>query len=76
VLILIKLSPFGNPASSAMAQRAKADRGVSSEGLITTVQPAASAAPTYKPFLIEHVIIINKFIKPCELSFQRGNSKE
>jgi len=36
------------PAASAIEQRASADRGVSSEGFITTVHPAARAAPVMK----------------------------
>ena len=57
--------PAGKPASSAKCARAKAVTGVSSEGLMTHVQPAAIAAPAF------HVIIAcGKFhgvIKPATL---------
>lgn len=36
------------PTSSARDAKAKADKGVSSEGLMTHVQPAAKAAPTFR----------------------------
>jgi len=36
----------GNPASCAMAHKASADSGVSSDGLITAVHPAAKDAAT------------------------------
>lgn len=39
------ITPGGTPASSAIAHKASADRGVSSDGLMTTVQPAARAGP-------------------------------
>ena len=41
------MTPFGNPASSARAIAAKADRGVSSAGRTTQVHPAANAAPSF-----------------------------
>jgi hypothetical protein len=40
-------TPGGRPASWERAARARAERGVSSAGLRTQVQPAASAAATY-----------------------------
>ena len=40
------ITPGGMPASSAIAHSASADSGASSDGLITTVHPAASAGPT------------------------------
>ena len=42
------ITPGGIPASSASEAKARADRGVSSEGLSTHVQPAARAALTWK----------------------------
>ncbi|MNK91303.1 hypothetical protein D3C87_1113970 [compost metagenome] len=41
-------TPAGIPACSANTAKAKADRGVSSEGLRIIVQPAASAGPTLR----------------------------
>lgn len=41
------LSPGGTPASSAIAHRANAVKGVSSDGFKTTVQPAANAGPIF-----------------------------
>ena len=41
------MTPGGIPASRAMAHRAREDKGVSSEGLMTTVHPAAKAAPIW-----------------------------
>ena len=41
-------TPGGTPASSPRAARARALNGVSSEGLSTTVQPAARAGPTLR----------------------------
>ncbi|CAN7977987.1 unnamed protein product, partial [Ixodes persulcatus] len=40
-------TPGGKPASSDSWARASADRGVSGAGLMTHVQPAASAAPIF-----------------------------
>ena len=40
--------PAGNPAFSANATMANADKGVSSAGLITTVHPHASAAAAFE----------------------------
>ena len=37
-------TPVGKPASSTRSMNSSAENGVSSEGLHTTVQPAASAA--------------------------------
>ena len=42
------MTPGGIPASSASEAKARADRGVSSAGLSTHVQPAARAAPTWE----------------------------
>lgn len=42
------ITPGGTRASSASLAIAKADKGVSSAGLITHVQPAAKAAPTLR----------------------------
>ncbi|MCY1383679.1 hypothetical protein D9M69_718300 [compost metagenome] len=41
-------TPAGMPASSASTARAKADSGVSSDGLRISVQPAARAGPTLR----------------------------
>ena len=41
-------TPGGNPAFSANAAMANADKGVSSAGLITTVHPQARAAAAFK----------------------------
>ncbi len=41
-------TPAGTPASSASLASASAHSGVSSDGLITTVQPAASAGATLR----------------------------
>ena len=41
-------APGGNPAFSANAAMANADKGVSSAGLITTVHPQARAAAAFK----------------------------
>jgi len=41
-------TPAGTPASSARAQSANALNGVSSDGLMTTVQPAAKAGPIFR----------------------------
>ncbi len=41
-------TPGGMPAFSASTASAKADNGVSSEGLSTIVQPAASAGPALR----------------------------
>jgi hypothetical protein len=45
------------PTSSAREAKARADKGVSSEGLMTHVHPAAKAAPT---FLV--IIALGKFL--------------
>ena len=39
-------TPGGNPASSTSCINRSVDRGASSDGLITIVQPAASAGPS------------------------------
>ncbi len=44
-------TPAGRPASSASTARARADRGVSSAGLATTVQPAARAGPNLRAII-------------------------
>ena len=49
-------TPAGTPASSASLARARAHNGVSSDGLTTIVQPAASAQPTLRV-----IIAIGKF---------------
>ena len=41
-------TPAGTPARSARTHMASAEYGVSSEGLTTIVQPAASAGPTLR----------------------------
>src|SRR5687767_12607718 len=41
-------APLGTPARSASSARASAEYGVLVAGLATTVQPAASAAPTFR----------------------------
>ena len=45
--VTMLMTPLGNPASSASAMTAKAERGVSSAGLHTTVHPLARAAPNF-----------------------------
>ena len=47
VKVMMNTRPFGNPASSAKAAKAKAVKGVSSAGFRTMVHPAANAAPAY-----------------------------
>ena len=49
-------TPAGMPARCASSATAKADSGVASAGLITTVQPAASAGATLRV-----IIAIGKF---------------
>jgi len=51
-------TPGGAPASSAITHNANALKGVSSEGLITAVQPAANAGPS---FLV--IIAAGKFLE-------------
>src|SRR6187551_3681806 len=46
-------TPGGNPARSASSASANAEYGVASAGLMTTVQPAASAGDTLR-VIIEH----------------------
>ena len=41
-------TPRGRPAASASTARARAERGVSAAGLITTGQPAASAGAAFR----------------------------
>ena len=42
------MTPFGTPASSRILNVSIAQRGVASAGFRTTVQPAASAGPTFR----------------------------
>src|SRR5581483_2546664 len=49
-------TPGGRPARSASSARARAEQGVSSAGLTTSVQPAASAGPALRA-----IIAIGKF---------------
>ena len=42
------MTPGGMPARSASTPSANAEKGVKSDGLITTVQPAASAGATLR----------------------------
>src|SRR5258705_3738934 len=52
-LPVITLStPAGNPARCASSASAKAEYGVASAGLMTTVQPAASAGATLRVILV------------------------
>lgn len=44
--VIIKIVTGGIPAWRASSAAAKAVKGVSSEGFMTTVQPAARAGPT------------------------------
>src|SRR5690348_2608196 len=41
-------TPFGTPARSANSAKARAENGVCSAGLTTTVQPTARAGPTLR----------------------------
>ncbi len=43
------ITPAGNPASIANSARTSVEVGVISEGLMTTVLPAASAANSFHP---------------------------
>ncbi|MCY1223310.1 hypothetical protein D9M72_354310 [compost metagenome] len=43
------ITPRGKPTSAASAATRSADSGVSSDGLSTTVLPAASAGPSFQP---------------------------
>ena len=50
------------PTSSAKDAKARADKGVSSEGLMTQVHPAAKAAPTFRVIMaLGKFLNINKF---------------
>ncbi len=49
-------TPGGNPARSARTASASAENGVCDAGFATTVQPAASAGPTFRV-----IIAIGKF---------------
>ena len=44
-MVITLTTPSGNPASASMSASASVVNGVSAAGLITTVQPAASAGP-------------------------------
>src|SRR5690625_3241803 len=44
-------TPAGNPAAAAKCASARAERGVSSAGLITTAQPAAKAGATLRAII-------------------------
>jgi hypothetical protein len=46
-------TPLGSPASLASTQSARADMGVSSAGLIVTLQPAARAGPSLRVIMAE-----------------------
>ena len=46
-------TPFGTPARCASSASANADSGVSSAGLTTTVQPAASAGETLRVIMAD-----------------------
>ena len=46
--VTMLMTPAGMPARSARTPSASAEKGVSSDGLITTVQPAASAGATLR----------------------------
>jgi hypothetical protein len=47
------MTPFGTPARLANSARASAEKGVSGAGLMTTVHPAASAAPSFRVTMAE-----------------------
>ena len=47
VILTTFSTPSGSPASFAKTHNAKADKGVSSAGLIVTVHPAAKAGPSF-----------------------------
>ena len=46
--VRILITPTGMPARSAKTPSARAEKGVNSDGLMTTVQPAASAGATLR----------------------------
>ena len=48
-------TPLENPASSANAANASTDNGVSGDGLMTMVQPAARAAPALRAIMLSDV---------------------
>ena len=54
--VTMLITPAGIPARSASTPSASAENGVNSDGLITTVQPAASAGPTFRV-----IIALGKF---------------
>ena len=43
------ITPFGTPASTASSASSSVDVGVTSDGLATTVLPAASAGKSFQP---------------------------
>jgi hypothetical protein len=49
--VTTETTPAGTPARSASTHMASAEYGVSSEGLITIVQPAASAGATLRAIM-------------------------
>lgn len=50
---VLKMITVGIPAWRASSAAAKAVKGVSSEGFMTTVQPHARAGPTWLKFKLE-----------------------
>ena len=54
--VTMLMTPAGMPARSARTPSASAEYGVNSDGLITTVQPAASAGATLRV-----IIALGKF---------------
>jgi len=51
--VTTEITPGGIPARSASTHIASAENGVSSDGLITMVQPAASAGPTLRAIMAD-----------------------
>ena len=54
--VTMLITPAGMPARSARTPSASAEKGVNSDGFITTVQPAASAGATFRV-----IIALGKF---------------
>ena len=52
----------GIPAWSESSAAAKAVKGVSSEGFMTTVQPLARAGPTWNARVIENKVFLTAYI--------------
>ena len=83
LVVTTLITPAGMPAWSASSARARAERGVSSAGFTTQLQPAARAAPTFRqccPLDVEEGAINRTF--PCmdanypyAIKNQRGASK-